>query len=230
MFIIIFLCLFIIFILSLHISKAKEIIACNIGLNSGFNTIILDAGHGGSDGGAVAADGTLEKKINLEITLKLKDLLELYGYRVILTRTDDNSIHNSQAKTLRQQKVSDIKNRFEIINSNQDAIFVSIHQNKYEDSDVCGAQIFYSGNNESSSLLAHCINMSIITHIQPDNHRIIKKSGTEIYLLYHSPIPSVMIECGFLSNSNDLNKLKNDDFQKRLSLAILEGIINYSKG
>ncbi|MBQ8782890.1 MAG: N-acetylmuramoyl-L-alanine amidase [Clostridia bacterium] len=195
-----------------------------------FDTIILDAGHGGLDGGAVGLDKTEEKDINLQITIKLKSILELYGYKIILTRSNDDSIHDENAKTVRQQKVSDIHNREKIIKSYPDAIFISIHQNKFYDSSVSGAQVFYSKNNELSVNLAQNISSSIVTHIQPDNPRQIKKSGTEIYLLYHSQVPSVMVECGFLSNYNDLSKLKNDAFQKRLALAIAEGIVNYSKG
>ena len=195
-----------------------------------FDTVILDAGHGGADGGAVAHDETLEKHINLQITLKIKALLEINGYNVILTRKDDNSIHDIGTETLRQQKVSDIRNREKIITSHPNAIFVSVHQNKFYDSSVYGAQVFYSKNNSNSLSLAQSISDSIVADIQPDNPRQIKKSGTEIYLLYHSRIPSVMVECGFLSNYDDLNKLKSEGFQKKIALAITKGIINYSKG
>ncbi len=193
-------------------------------------TIILDAGHGGADGGAVAFDNTQEKHINLQITLKIKSVLELSGYDVILTRTSDDSIHSKDAVTLRQKKVSDIKNREKIINNNPDAIFISIHQNKFYDKNVHGAQVFYSGNNPESTVLAQKINDSIINTVQTNNPRQIKKSGTEIYLLYNSQIPSVMVECGFLSNSDDLNKLKDDKFQKKIALSISQGIINFIEG
>lgn len=228
-FIIVVLLLIIMLFLILYISCNKNAVFTS-SVTDNFNTIILDAGHGGLDGGAVAIDGTQEKILNLQITLKLKSILELYGYNIILTRCDDNSIHDENAKTVRQQKVSDIHNREKIIKSYPDAIFVSIHQNKFYDSSVSGAQIFYSKNNELSFALAKSVNDSVTSHIQPDNPRQIKKSGTEIYLLYNSAIPSVMVECGFISNYNDLNKLKNNDFQKKLALAIVEGILNYNKG
>lgn len=228
--IIAFLFLFIIIALILYTSfcNRKTVLAsANV---PKFDTVILDAGHGGADGGAVAPDGTLEKHINLRITLKIKALLELNGYNVILTRNSDESIHDEQAETLRQKKVSDIRNRKKVIDSHPDAIFVSIHQNKFYESSVHGAQVFYSKNNALSSFLAQSISESIVAEIQSDNPRQIKKSGTEIYLLYNSKIPSVMVECGFLSNNDDLNNLKNESFQKKLALAITKGIVNYSKG
>lgn len=228
--IIIFLFVIIISVLILYTSFCNHnAVTASAGVMS-FDTVILDAGHGGADGGAVAPDGTEEKLVNLQITLKIKAILELYGYNVVLTRTDDNSIHDENSTSLRQQKVSDIRNREKIINSHPKAIFVSIHQNKFYDSSVHGAQVFYSKNNPLSLNLAQSISDSIVTEIQQDNPRQIKKSGTEIYLLYHSQIPSVMVECGFLSNNDDLNKLKNDSFQKLLAIAIVKGIINYSKG
>ena len=228
--IIIFLFVIIISVLILYTSFCNHnAVTASAGVMS-FDTVILDAGHGGADGGAVAPDGTEEKLVNLQITLKIKAILELYGYNVVLTRTDDNSIHDEKATSLRQQKVSDIRNREKIINSHPAAIFVSIHQNKFYDSSVHGAQVFYSKNNPLSQNLAQSISDSIVTEIQQDNPRQIKKSGTEIYLLYHSQIPSVMVECGFLSNNDDLNKLKNDSFQKLLAITIVKGILNYSKG
>ncbi len=193
-------------------------------------TIILDAGHGGFDGGTASSDGTIEKDINLQITLKIKALLELYGYDIIMTRTDDSSIHDKDAQSIRQQKVTDIRNREKIIKENPNSLFVSIHQNFFADSSVHGAQVFYSKNNTSSSVLAQSISDAIASHIQPDNKRKIKKSGTEIYLLYHSTVPSVMVECGFMSNYNDLTNLKNENYQMKLAMAIVDGITNYYKG
>lgn len=192
-------------------------------------TIIVDAGHGGMDGGSIGADGTVEKEINLKIALKLESVLKTYGYNVIMTRKDDKSIHDSSANTVRQQKVSDIHNREKIILQNPDAVFVSIHQNHYSNGSIYGTQVFYSKNNALSKDLAQNIQTSIVKNTDPNNKRQIKKSGTEIYLLYHSKIPSVMVECGFISNYNDLNKLKNESYQKKLALSIADGIIKYYK-
>lgn len=228
--IIIFLFLIIISTLILYTSSNNQMAIAASTNTVSFDTIILDAGHGGADGGAVAPDKTDEKSINLQITLKLKSILELCGYNVVMTRVDDNSIHDENAVSLRQKKVSDIRNREKIIKAHPSAIFVSIHQNKFYDPSVHGAQVFYSKNNLLSQYLAQKISDSITSEIQPDNPRQIKKSGTEIYLLYHAQIPSVMVECGFLSNSNDLSNLKSNVFQKKIAFSIAKGIINYSKG
>lgn len=193
-------------------------------------TVIVDAGHGGEDGGAVADDNTLEKDINLDIALKLQEILNLYGFRVIMTRNEDVMTCDDNLKTQREKKISDIRNRFEIINDNPDAVFVSIHQNNFYDNLQKGVQVFYSPNNIKSKTLADKIQNSFVSTIQPDNKRLTKKSGTNIYLLYHSKIPSVLVECGFLSNNTDLNNLKNDVYRTKTALIIADGIIKYFEG
>ena len=220
----------IVLILFLIYTAYKNELAAVFGSGSNnAQTVILDAGHGGLDGGAVGIDGTVEKDINLQITQKLKAVLELYGYNVIMTRSDDGSIHDSDAQSTREQKVSDIHNREKIINEHPDALFVSIHQNHFSQEHVHGTQVFYSRNNTLSPALAQHIQDAIVSHLQPDNKRLIKKSGTEIYLLYHSKIPSVMVECGFMSNKNDMTDLKNQEYQRVLAFSIADGITNYLK-
>ena len=146
--------------------------------------IILDAGHGGIDGGAVSADGTSEKNLNLDIVLKMQSYFEKLGYKIILTRNEDISIHSSDAQTTREKKVSDLHNRLEIIKSNPDCVFVSVHQNYYTQSKYSGTQVFYSVNNPQSEKLATCIQTSVVASLQPDNTRKIKPSGNSIFLLY----------------------------------------------
>ena len=191
------------------------------------DTVIVDAGHGGEDGGAVALDGSAEKDYNLNIAVKLRDILSLYGFNVIMTRTEDIMTCDDKLETLRQRKVSDIHNRFMITEKYPDSIFVSIHQNKFSDTAQKGTQVFYSGNNFKSKILADKIQETITQNLQPDNRRITKKSGTEIYILYHSKIPSVLVECGFISNKNDLNNLKDDSYRTQLAVLIAEGILKY---
>ena len=191
-------------------------------------TVIIDAGHGGEDGGAVAFDGTAEKYINLSIAKKLEALLQFYGFRVIMTRTEDIMVCDSDAVTIRQKKVSDIHNRFAIIEKNPNAVFVSVHQNKFDDSAQWGTQVFYSGNNPKSKELAQSIQTSIVTTLQQNNKRIVKKTGTEIYLLYHAQSPAVLVECGFISNYNDLQLMKNDEYQSKIAMLIADGIIQYT--
>lgn len=169
-------------------------------------TVIVDAGHGGMDGGATAQDGTVEKDINLSIALKLRDMLDTAGYNVIMTRETDDDISDSSAKSVRRQKVSDIKNRMKIIEQTPDALFVSIHQNHYGGPSYSGAQVFYSKNNPESEKLAKAIQQDICSLLQPQNRRAVKRTGTEIYLLYHAESPAVMVECGFLSNAAETPK------------------------
>lgn len=189
--------------------------------------IIIDAGHGGEDGGAVAKDGTVEKDLNLKIALKLNDILSVMGYKTHLIRTTDTAIHTS-GETIRQRKISDIKNRFAIMNKYDDCLYISIHQNKFNDTSVHGAQSFYSPNNNESKVLADFIQKSISSQLQKDNKRIIKKSGTNIYLLYNATKPTVMVECGFVSNDNELKKLKDNEYQNKMALSIAFGTINYN--
>ena len=192
-----------------------------------FQTVIIDAGHGGVDGGTSAKDGTLEKDLNLQIALKLNEMLNSMGVKTILIRDKDVSVHDETAKTIRQKKVSDLKNRLNIINNTDDPVFVSIHQNHFDEAKYNGTQIFYSKNNPLSRSLAEKIRMPVITYLQKENTREIKQSGTEIFLLNNSQVPSVMVECGFLSNDEEVNNLKNNNYQQELAFLIAIGIIDY---
>lgn len=188
-------------------------------------TIILDAGHGGEDGGAVAADGTSEKEINLKIVQKIKQIANLNGYNVVLTRSGDEAIYDKDsADTLRKRKVSDMHNRLKIMNSTPNSIFVSIHLNKFESGSVHGAQVFYSKNLEDSKLLAQNIQSAINDNIKTDKVREVKPNTDKIFLLKNAQIPAVIVECGFLSNENDLKNLKNEEFQYRIAMCIFFGI------
>ena len=226
---IILLFIILIVLLIIYTAKTNESFTGVSGNVFNSRTVIVDAGHGGADGGTTGVDGSVEKEINLQIAQKLNRLLSLYGFNVIMTRETDDSIHSSDSATLRQKKVSDIHNRMKIINGNPDAVFVSIHQNHFADTSVHGTQVFYSKNNHLSSVLAQKIQDSVAKNIQTDNTRQIKKSGTEIYLLYNSKSPSIMVECGFMSNKNDLSLLHDDDYQKKIALSIADGILNFYK-
>lgn len=197
-------------------------------INNRIPTIIIDAGHGGEDGGAVGIDGTVEKQLNLEIALKLNDILSVMGYETRMVRTSDISIYNGNPKTLREKKVSDIRNRAAIMEEYENCLYVSIHQNKYEDSSIWGAQTFYSPNDSESKSLAQFIQSTIATELQPNNKRLIKQSGTSIYVLYNATKPAVMVECGFISNSNELLQLKSEEYQSKMAFSIMSGIINYN--
>lgn len=190
-------------------------------------TIIIDAGHGGIDCGAVGLHNISEKDINLEISKKLKGLLEFNGFNVVMTREKDISICDDDCKTINQKKVSDIRNRQKIIDSHKNAIVLSIHQNKFSDSSCKGAQIFYSKQNEQSKTLAECLQKSFINKLQPNNKREIQEDKRDLYLLKHTKNPIVLIECGFLSNQEDVNNLSSDDYQKKIALTLFSGIIDF---
>lgn len=191
--------------------------------------IIIDAGHGGGDGGTQSSSGILEKDINLEIAQKLCCIFDSFGYDTLMVRTDDSLLSDPQSSTVRQKKVSDIRNRMEIIEKHPDSIFLSIHQNYFSQAKYNGTQVFYSPNNDQSRLVAQSVQSAVVEVLQKDNDRRIKKSGTEIYLLYHAKSPAIMVECGFLSNPGEAQLLNDEEYQKKLSLAIATGVTDYLK-
>lgn len=190
-------------------------------------TIVIDAGHGGEDGGAVGVDGICEKDINLSIANKLQFLFEFNGYNVVMTRDSDKSIHDDNCKTMIERKKSDIRNRLKIIQENKNAIVLSIHQNKFEQKSCKGAQIFYGKKNENSKILAECLQKSFVNKLQPDNKRTIQKDNRKIYLLENATTPIVLVECGFLSNYEDAKNLVDDDYQKKIAFTIFKGVLDY---
>ena len=196
-------------------------------LHDAMPLIILDAGHGGEDGGAVAADGTMEKDINLSITQKLDALLQAQGFRTLLTRTDDTLHYDASASTMREKKVSDLHYRLACTQQTPDCVLLSIHQNIFTDPQYDGAQMFYSPNHPQSEALAQCLQDTFVAELQPDNTRKIKQSGTEIFLLYQAKVPAVMAECGFLSNEAERDKLKTDAYQQKVAACIANGLLHY---
>ena len=188
--------------------------------------IILDAGHGTPDEGAESASGTLEAPLNLKITLKIQKLLESSGATVILTRSDDNSIYEIDAKTISQKKVSDIKNRVKIGNSSSADVFVSIHLNKISDSSYSGWQTFYKNGNEDSKKLATSIQLSLNSSISDNNKRTPHTLNT-VYIMKNVEIPITIVECGFLSNPEEEKKLQTDEYQEKLAWGIYNGIMDY---
>ena len=188
--------------------------------------VILDAGHGGEDGGAVSADGTSEKAINLSIAQKTNDLLRLFGFETQMTRTDDNDI-SEEGDTIRERKLSDMKKRLSIFNSSADNTIISIHQNKFSNTTSHGTQVFYSPNNDNGSALAESIHCSVKAQLQPDNERKCKPSDDGIYLLKNTTQPAVIVECGFLSNREECARLADEGYQKQMSFAITTGFLDY---
>lgn len=188
---------------------------------------IIDAGHGGVDGGTSASDGTLEKDINLEIAASLNAVMRCMGFETVMVRTQDVSVHDDSAATIRQKKISDLHNRLNLIETTENAVFLSIHQNYFQDSSVKGTQVFYSKNNPASKIIAECIQSCVAEMLQPGNTRVVKAAGTNIFLLHNTTAPAVMIECGFLSNSEDTQNIKSESYRAELSFSIAYGIIKY---
>ena len=187
--------------------------------------ILIDPGHGGMDGGASAADGTAEKTINLAVSLPLHDMLTVLGYTVEMTRTADTTV-NATGNTVREQKVSDMRNRLAM--AEQADLTISIHQNQFSQSQYFGAQIFYSTNTPESRVLAESVRTQVITLLQPDNTRELKRGNADIYLLHRATRPIILVECGFLSNPAELAKLKQRDYQRQMAFALTAGIVSYT--
>ena len=190
-------------------------------------TVVIDAGHGGVDGGCVSVDGTPEKGINLAVAESLRDGLKLLGYDVVCTRESDISIYDKGTEGLGEQKKSDMKNRLAIFSKYSEGISVSIHQNQFTDSRYSGAQMFYSKDNAEGEKLAGVMQKQFVALLQPDNTRETKPVGDELYLLNNTKNPAVMIECGFLSNPEEAQKLENEDYQRQVAFTVLTGISEY---
>ena len=189
-------------------------------------TVVLDAGHGVPDEGAQSSNGTTEAQTNLKITLKVQNLLEQIGCKVILTRSDENAIYDLDSKTLKQKKISDIHNRVKIGNESSADIFVSIHLNKIPQQQYYGWQCFYKENDENSIKLAKQLQENLNKSIQKENKRVAMKLNT-VYIMKHVEIPISIVECGFLSNPEEEKQLLEDGYQNRLAWGIYNGIINY---
>lgn len=182
---------------------------------------IIDAGHGIPDGGAVGVDGTTEQELNLAVALKLSEQLDQNTIPHILTRADENSIY-TDGETIHAKKVSDIKKRIEIANENKNALFLSIHMNSYPSGSVHGIQVFYNDGNTEAKLLAGALQDAVNTALQPDNIKTVKTISKNVYLFSHIQNPTVLIECGFVSNSEELNKLKTVEYRELLAKTIAE--------
>lgn len=188
--------------------------------------VVVDAGHGIPDEGAQSSRGTTEAATNLAIAFKLQNLLESSGCTVILTRSDENAIYDIDSKTLKQKKVSDIRNRVKIGNESSADIFVSIHLNKIPQQQYDGWQTFYNEKSEDGKRLARLIQSSLNEAIQKENNRV-AKSIENIYIINNVEIPTTIVECGFLSNPEEEKNLLDDSYQNRLAWGIYNGIIDY---
>ena len=177
---------------------------------------VVDPGHGGEDGGAVSITGVPESQINLAIAKRLDVLLGFYGKNCYLMREEDISLHDPEAQTLREKKVSDLHNRAETVQALEGAVLVSIHQNMFPQSRYHGSQVFYAPT-QGSQALAEAFQTALQTNLQPDNSRQAKPIGDNVYLMNHVDCTAVLVECGFLSNPEEEAMLRQEEYQTKLA-------------
>ena len=178
-----------------------------------YHKVVIDAGHGGIDTGATSCTGVPESRINLEISLRLEDLLRFLGLETVMIRRTDTSVY-TEGNTIASQKISDLKERVRIVNETENSILVSIHQNTFSDSRYGGAQVFYP-KTDGSKELASAMQGALITIANPDSKRVCKKADG-VYLMEHIEQTGILIECGFLSNPEEEALLRSADYQKKL--------------
>ena len=189
-------------------------------------TVVIDAGHGGEDGGAVNADGTiLEKGINLDVALKLRDLLTASGIRVVMTRTDDRMLYDPEKDYRGRKKQLDLFARREIAEKCDPCLFVSIHMNSFPDPRYHGLQVWYSPNHPASEKVAQTVQTLARELLQPENDRRVKPAGSRIYLLHNLKVPAILVECGFLSNPAEAAKLNEDSYRSDLAFLLFLSIL-----
>ncbi|MBQ7624617.1 MAG: N-acetylmuramoyl-L-alanine amidase [Clostridia bacterium] len=191
--------------------------------------LILDAGHGGADGGAVSPNGTQEAGLNLSIVLKTRDIMCFLGIPARLTRSGEGSLNHDPSKSLRTNKVADIKARLAVSREYPDCDFISVHLNKFSQSKYRGAQVFYGLLNERSATLAQSLQDALRSFLDPDNNRKIKPSPDSVFLMKNIKAPAVTVECGFLSNEEEEKKLLSDDYRKQTAIAVACGYALYLK-
>lgn len=213
----------VVFLLVFISTCSKEIIVQTTGKTKTYK-IVVDAGHGAPDGGAVSSDGVEEAGLNLEIAEKLRDALEDEGFLVIMTREDENNIADTdKQKSLREMKSSDLNNRVNIANNSGADIMISIHMNKFEGGSSWGWQTFYSKNSDEGKRLATLVQSSIQKNIDRVNKRV-ALSIEGIKIVDKTNIPVIIVECGFLSNAEDLRLLQTEEYQNKIVIGIIDGV------
>ena len=188
--------------------------------------VVIDPGHGGEDGGAVGTHGSLEKDLNLAIAAELADMLSMTDIENTLTRSTDTLLYKEGQEN--RKKFFDLKNRVDIAKQYDNPIFVSIHQNKFPLEKYHGLQVYYSANNSESSSIAEAVQSNCLQYLQKDNTRKIKEAGRNIYVLRNLDCPAVLVECGFLSNSNEEQMLCDKEYQRKLAFIIFKSIVEYT--
>lgn len=183
-------------------------------------TLVIDPGHGGEDGGAVSISGQQESQINLAIALELDQLMGFYGVHTVMTRSSDVSIHDAQASTLREKKVSDLHNRVDRINQVENATVISIHQNASPNTSFQGIQVFYGGDETLSRPLAQKVQETMIWALSPEKKRSVQRVDASVYLMNHIACRAILVECGFLSNPEEDRLLQEPAYQRKLAMVL----------
>lgn len=194
------------------------------------HTLVIDAGHGGFDGGAIGSNGTTEQDINLSIAKRVQLLASFFGVQTTMTREDTNALDYDSSRPVRENKISDIKAREQIVEQTANPVFFSIHLNKFSDAQYHGAQVFYSTNHAGGCALAELLQDALITGCDPDNTRQAKPADQSIYLMKVLDCPAVIVECGFLSNPAEEELLGNPEYHKKLAASIVTGYLRYESG
>ena len=189
-------------------------------------TIVLDAGHGGEDGGA-QGNGLIEKDLNLDITLRVATLLRKQGVNVVLTRETDVLLYDKNSDYEGKKKYQDVRKRLEIANSCENPVLVSIHMNYFSQTKYSGLQVWYSKNDSRSKILANLIQSNVKSTLQENNTRAIKEATSSIFLLHNATFPAVLIECGFLSNPDEARALGDANYRQDLANTIFHSIMTY---
>lgn len=186
--------------------------------------LIIDAGHGGEDGGAVAADGTLEAELNLAIAQKLRCLASFCGVKTVMTRAGEHIDYPTDAATIAARKTADQKQRVAVINNTPNGVLISVHQNWYPTSGPHGAQVLYARNPESEAFGTR-MHAKLVEALDPENRRVAAPISDDIYLMRNAECPAVLLECGFLSNPEELSRLKEPTYQLKLGMLMLSAFL-----
>ncbi len=225
-----FICIFVVcaialISLSIHLHGEKRPYSAVFSSTERSFTILIDAGHGGEDGGAVSADGILEKDLNLDIAKKLETFLLMSDLNTVMIRQDDRLMYDSGQES--RKKYYDITNRIEKAMSYDDAVFVSIHQNKFPIRKYSGFQVYYSKNNSESEQLAKVMQTNIRSYLQAENKREIKKADSSIRVLDSLQMPAILAECGFLSNESEAELLNTDEYRSKIAYLLYISVLQY---
>jgi len=206
---------------------SKPPVSMSVGASPKYTTVIIDAGHGGEDGGASSIAGLVEKNVNLDISRKLADMLRASGINVVMTRNEDKLLYDRNVDFHGRKKKLDMAARLNVMQKTENTIFISIHMNSYTNPIYSGLQVWYSQNNGDSEALADIIQTNNRAYLQPDNTRKIKGATSSIFLLDKATCPAVLVECGFLSNADEAANFETEEHRQKIALLLCSSILKF---